>query len=246
MVPPIVKMENIHKWFGKVHALRGVDFNVNQSEIVGLVGDNGAGKSTLIKILTGVFPPSEGTIFLRGKKVKFSSPKEARNNRIETVYQEQALVDDLSVARNLFMGKELQKSIGFIKILDLEKMKKESEKMLEQLGLHVSSMDQETKFCSGGEKQGIAIARAISFKADLVILDEPTIALGARGVQQVLNHVKVLKKRGIACIFITHNLYHVFPVADRFVIFSQGQKIGDILKKDTSVNKLTKFMIRRR
>jgi len=246
MVTKLVEMQDIHKWFGKVYSLRGVDFDVNRSEIVGLVGDNGAGKSTLIKILTGVFPPTEGRVFIRGKEVKFSSPKEARDNGIETVYQEEALGEDLSIARNLFMGKEPQKSIGFIKLLDLEKMKKESERMLNELGMRISSMEQQAKFCSGGEKQGIAIARAMYFKADLIILDEPTRALGILGVKQVMNHVKELKKRGIACIFITHNLHHVYPIADRFVILSRGKKIGDTLKKNTSIDKLTKLMIRKR
>lgn len=245
MTSALVEMKNIHKWFGKVHALMGVDFSVNPSEIVGLVGDNGAGKSTLIKILTGVLSKNEGEIYFNGAKIKFSSPREARDNGIETIYQEQALADDLSVTRNLFMGKELQKSIGPIKLLDHKKMKKESENILSGLGLSISSMDQETRFCSGGERQGIAIARAMYFKAKLVILDEPTRALGIAGVRRVLELVKELKSRGIASIFITHNLHHVYPVADRFVILVRGKKVGDSLKKDTSVDKLTELMIKR-
>ncbi len=245
MTSALVEMKNIHKRFGKVHALIGVDFSVNPSEIVGLVGDNGAGKSTLIKILTGVLSLDEGEIHFNGKKIKFSSPREARDNGIETIYQEQALADDLSVTRNLFMGKELQKSIGPIKLLDHKNMKKESENILSGLGLSISSMDQETRFCSGGERQGIAIARAMYFKAKLVILDEPTRALGVAGVRRVLELVKELKSRGIASIFITHNLHHVYPVADRFVILVRGKKVGDSLKKDTSVDKLTELMIKR-
>ncbi|MDH5442872.1 MAG: ATP-binding cassette domain-containing protein [Hadesarchaea archaeon] len=245
MTSALVEMKNIHKWFGKVHALMGVDFSVNPSEIVGLVGDNGAGKSTLIKILTGVLSLDEGEIHFNGKKIRFSSPREARNNGIETIYQEQALADDLSVTRNLFMGKELQKSIGPIKLLDHKKMKKESEKILSGLGLSISSMDQETRFCSGGERQGVAIARAMYFKAKLVILDEPTRALGVAGVRRVLELVKELKSRGIASIFITHNLHHVYPIADRFVVLVRGKKVGDSLKKDTSINKLTTLMIKK-
>lgn len=245
MTSALVEMKNIHKWFGKVHALMGVDLSVNPSEIVGLVGDNGAGKSTLIKILTGVLSLDDGEIHFNGTKIKFSSPRDARNNGIETIYQEQALADDLSVTRNLFMGKELQKSIGPIKLLNHKKMKKESENILSGLGLSISSMDQETRFCSGGERQGIAIARAMYFKAKLVILDEPTRALGVAGVRRVLELVKELKSRGIASIFITHNLHHVYPVADRFVILVRGKKVGDSLKKDTSVDKLTELMIKR-
>jgi len=241
----LVEMKNIHKWFRKVHALRGVDFNVNQSEVVGLIGDNGAGKSTLIKILAGVFPPDEGEIFFMGKRVKFSSPNDARNYGIETIYQEQALADDLSIARNIFMNREPQKSIGPIKLLDYKKMKKESSKALSQLGMRISSMDQEARFCSGGERQGIAIARAMYFKAQLVILDEPTRALGVAGVQRVLDFVKELKNIGIAVIFITHNLYHVFPIADRFVVFVRGKKVEDIPKRDTSISKLAEVIVKR-
>lgn len=245
MTSALVEMKNIHKWFGKVHALMGVDFSVNPSEIVGLVGDNGAGKSTLIKILTGVLSKNEGEIYFNGKKIKFSSPRDARKNGIETIYQEQALADDLSVTRNLFMGKELQKSIGPIKLLDHKKMKKASEDILSELGLSISSMEQETRLCSGGERQGIAIARAMYFKAKLVILDEPTRALGVAGVRRVLKLVKELKSRGIASIFITHNLHHVYPIADRFVILVRGKKVGDCLKKDTSISKLINLMIKK-
>lgn len=245
MVTALVEMKNIHKWFGKVHALKGVDFSVNPSEVVALVGDNGAGKSTLIKILTGVLSQDEGEIYFDGKKVKFSSPREARDSGIETIYQEQALADDLSVARNMFMGKELQRSIGFIKLLDHKKMKKESEKILSELGLSIPSVDQEARFCSGGERQGIAIARAMYFKAKLVIMDEPTRALGVTAVQRVLELIKELKRRGISVIFITHNLYHAYAVADRFVVLVRGEKVGDCLKKDTSIEELTELLIKK-
>lgn len=245
MTTPLVEMKNIHKWFGKVHALKGVDFSVYPSEVVALVGDNGAGKSTLIKILTGVLSQDEGEIYFDGKKVKFSSPREARDNGIETIYQEQALADDLSVARNMFMGKELQRSVGFIKLLDHKNMKKESEKILRELGLSISSMDQEARFCSGGERQGIAIARAMYFKAKLVIMDEPTRALGVTAVQRVLELIKELKRRGISVIFITHNLYHAYAVADRFVVLVRGEKVGDCLKEDTSIEELTELLIKK-
>jgi len=245
MVSALVEMKNIHKWFGSVHALKGVDFYVNPSEIVGLVGDNGAGKSTLIKILTGVIPADKGEIYFNGKKISFSSPREARDNGIETIYQEQALADDLSVTRNLFLGKEIQKSIGPIKLLDHKKMKKESERILSELGLKIPSMDQEVRFCSGGEREGIAIARAMYFKAKLVILDEPTRALGVAAVRRVLSLVKELKSRGIASVFISHNLHHVYSIADRIVVLVRGEKVEDIPKKETSIRELTKLIIRR-
>ncbi|MCD6247990.1 MAG: sugar ABC transporter ATP-binding protein [Hadesarchaea archaeon] len=245
MVSALVEMKNIHKWFGSVHALKGVDFYVNPSEIVGLVGDNGAGKSTLIKILTGVIPADKGEIYFNGKKISFSSPREARDNGIETIYQEQALADDLSVTRNMFLGKEIQKSIGPIKLLDHKKMKKESERILSELGLKIPSMDQEVRFCSGGEREGIAIARAMYFKAKLVILDEPTRALGVAAVRRVLSLVKELKSRGIASVFISHNLHHVYSIADRIVVLVRGEKVEDIPKKETSIRELTKLIIRR-
>lgn len=242
MSKPLVKMENIHKWFGTVHALRGVDFYVGHSEIVGLIGDNGAGKSTLIKILVGLYPPDKGSVFFNGKKTKFSSPRDARNSGIETIYQEQALADDLSVSRNIFMGKELLKSIGPIKLLDHKKMEEESRKILKNLHLRISSMGQETMYCSGGEKQGIAIARAIYFQAKLVILDEPTTALGVKGVQRVLELVKELKSRKISCIFITHDLPRVYSISDRLVVLVRGKVAKDVKKGDTSVNELVKLM----
>ena len=245
MVSKLLEMKEIHKWFGKVYALKGVSFSVYPGEVVGLIGDNGAGKSTLIKILTGVLKADKGEIFFQGKKCKFFSPKEARAAGIETIYQEQSLAGDLSVTRNIFLGKEFLKKRMFLKLLDHEKMKKTSIELLSKLGLNLPSVDNEARFCSGGEQQGIAIARAMYFKAKLVILDEPTRALGVAGVRRVLELVKELKSRGIASIFITHNLHHVYPIADRFVVLVRGKKVGDSLKKDTSINKLTTLMIKK-
>ncbi len=241
-------MKNIHKWFGEgVHALKGVDFSIDfPGECVGLVGDNGAGKSTLIKILTGFISPDEGEIYFNGEKVKFKSPKEARKAGIETVYQEQALAEDLSVTRNIFLGEEKTKKIGFlpIPILDEEKMEEESKSLMEDIGLNVSSMEQEARFCSGGERQGIAIARSMYFDADVVILDEPTRALGTTGTRKVLDLVEGLREEDIASIFITHNLHHVYPVADRFVLLERGRKLFEKPKEETSVEELNNHMLK--
>lgn len=244
MGSPLVEMKNIHKWFGSVHALKGVDFSVDYSEPVGLVGDNGAGKSTLVKILSGFLKKDEGTIRFKGEKVEFSSPNDARNSGIETIYQEQALADDLSVRRNLFMGKEPTRGFGPIRLLDHGLMRRESISILEELGMRIGSMDQEVGTCSGGERQGIAIARAMYFKADLVILDEPTRALGAKGVKRVLELVSELKERGIATIFIAHNLYHVWPVVERVVVLVQGEKLMEKPKSETSIDEITETMLR--
>lgn len=245
MVLPLMEMKNIHKWFGKVYALKGVDVHVNPSEILGIVGDNGAGKSTLIKILTGVFKADGGDIFFEGKKVRFSSPKDARDSGIETIYQEQALADEVNVSRNMFMGKELLKFIGPIGILDRKKMDLESSNLLKSLGLNIPSMHQQVKFCSGGERQGMAIARALYFNAQLVILDEPTRALGVQAVEHIIKLIKEMKKRGISTVVISHNIHHVYSVADRFIIMVRGKVVAEMQKKDTSVNKLIYLMSHR-
>lgn len=237
----LVKMVNMHKWFGKVHALKGVDFEVNNSEIVGLVGDNGAGKSTLIKVLSGFHPADEGEIYFEGKKETINSPRQARKLGIETVYQEQALVSEMSIARNIFMGREPVRAFGF---LNKKTMGTESMEALESIELYLRSPDTLIAMLSGGERQGVAIARALHFKAKLVILDEPTIALSIKEAQQVLEFIKQLKKEGIAAIFITHNLYHAFPVAERFVILNRGERVADVRKEDVSIDKLSDLIVK--
>lgn len=237
----LVKMVNIGKWFGKVHALEGVDFEVRCSEVVGLVGDNGAGKSTLIKVLSGYHLADKGEIYFEGKKVNITSSFRARKLGIETVYQEQALAPNLSISRNIFMGREPVRSLGF---MDKKSMDRGSMETLESIGLHLRSPDALISMLSGGERQGVAIARALHFKAKLVILDEPTIALSVREAQQVLEFIKQLKREGISVIFITHNLYHVFPSADRFVVLTRGQKIADLQKKDTSIDDLFELIVK--
>jgi len=216
---PLLRMEGIHKWFGKVHALEGVDFQVNKAEAVGLVGDNGAGKSTLIKV----------------------SPRDARTLGVETVYQEQALAPHLSISRNIFMGREPSNALGFLakKVMDQESMD-----ALSSIGLKLRSPDIPVATLSGGELQGVAIARALHFEAKLVILDEPTIALSVKEVQEVLDFVRELKNKGIAVIFITHNLHHVYTVSDRIFVLAHGKKLTDISTKDTTVDELSKIIVR--
>ena len=238
--PPLVETRGICKWFGKIRAVDDASFTIRKGEVVGLVGDNGAGKSTLIRILAGYHRPDKGEILIEGRKVKIGSPSDARALKIETVYQDQALVDLMSVARNIFMGREPVKRAGF---LDKEKMNNESMKILRDMELSIKSPDYDVGFLSGGEKQGTAIARAMLFKAKLVILDEPTAALSVKEAQKVLEFVERLKKENIAVIFITHNLYHVYPVADRFLVMRRGKILKDVRKKGTSVEKLTEVII---
>lgn len=241
----LVKMEDIHKWYGKVHALKGVNFEIYPGEIVGLIGDNGAGKSTLVKILSGVLSKNRGKIYWKGEGVNISSVKEARKLGIETVYQDQAVIGCLSVAQNIFMGRQPVKSWGLVKVLDKDKMRREAEKLARDLKLHIPSPNQEIRFCSGGEIQGVAISRAMYFKASLVILDEPTTALAVSGVQKVLSFITRLKSEGIASIFVTHNLHHVYSVADKFVVLSRGEKVTDVKKEETSIEGLIELQLRK-
>ncbi|MBA7526836.1 Fructose import ATP-binding protein FrcA [subsurface metagenome] len=236
---PLMKVRNIHKWYGKVHAVNGVSFIVNRGEIIGLVGDNGAGKSTLIKVLSGYHRPNEGEIFIEGEKVKINSPSHARALGIETVYQEQALVDSMSLARNFYMGREPVNRAGF---LNKQKMN-ECIKILHRIGLFIKSPDFLVRSLSGGEKQGVAIGRAMYFKAKLVLLDEPTTALSVKEVRTVLDFVKEFKEANISVIFITHNLQHVYAIADRFLILEKGKAVKDIEKDATSVEELTEALM---
>lgn len=239
---PFLTMENIHKFYGSVHALKGVDFEVRSNEIVGLVGDNGAGKSTLVEIIAGSLSKSKGKIFVNDEEVDIPSVKAARDLGIEMVYQDQAVVETMSVAENIFLGREPRRS-NLIKLLDREKMRKEAEGITKSLGLDIASPDQEVRFCSGGERQGVAISRAMYFKAELVILDEPTAALSIIGVRKVLEFIRQLKDSGASCIFISHNLHHVYPTADRIVVFSKGKKVADIRKDKTSIEELEQIQI---
>ena len=235
MAEYIVQMVDIHKWFGKVYALRGVDFNVGFNEIVGLVGDNGAGKSTLIKILSGYHIADRGEIYFNGEKVNIQTPKDAKKLGIETVYQEQALAPHVSISRNVFMGREPSKFLGFI---DRKKMDNDSLNVLTDLGLKIKDPNLVVETLSGGQRQGVAIARVLYFKAKLVILDEPTIALSVKESQQVMEFMKQLRSEGISVIFITHNIYHAFQISDRFVILSHGEKLADVRKEETSLDEL--------
>jgi simple sugar transport system ATP-binding protein len=237
----LLKMVGIHKWFGRVHALQGVDFEVGKGEAVGLVGDNGAGKSTLIKVVSGYHRANRGQIFFEGQEAKISSPKDARALGVETVYQEQALALHLSIARNIFMGREPSRTLGF---MDKKVMNADSMKALASIGLHLRSPDIPVSTLSGGERQGVAIARVLHFEAKLVILDEPTIALSVKEVQEVLEFVRELKDKGIAVIFIAHNLHHVFSVADRIVVLAHGKTLADMPTTDSTVDDLSEIIVR--
>lgn len=241
---PLIEMRKINKWFGSVHALIDVDFKIYEGEIVGLVGDNGAGKSTLIKILSGVLKADEGEIYYKGQKVEINSVKDSRKLGIETAFQEQALIDYLSVGENIFATREPVKSLlKFFRIIDYKRIFEDTKQELKKLGLNIAPM-KEAGFCSGGEKQGIIIARNMRFRSKLVILDEPTRALSIAGVITVHEYIKQLKKEGIACIYITHDLHHVYPIADRIVMLNRGRKVLDVDKSKVTLEQIEKMILR--
>jgi simple sugar transport system ATP-binding protein len=231
---PLVEMVDIHKSFGVVNALRGVDFQVNRQEIVGLLGDNGAGKSTLIKILTGIYTPTKGQIYFEGQPVEINSPHDARELGIETVYQDLALVPLMSIARNFWLGREIMQRYGPIAVLDKMQMSTRTSEALLDIGIHIRNADEPVGSLSGGERQSIAIGRAVYFGKKLLILDEPTSALSVGETKKVLDYTHAAKERGLSVIFITHNIGHVHEVADRFTIISHGQKVGDFYKEEVS------------
>ena len=239
----LLQMQNIYKSFGEVQVLKGIDFQVDCNEIIGLVGDNGAGKSTLIKIITGVHLPSSGDIYYKGEKITSHSVKKSREMGIETVYQERALADQQTLWRNLFAGRELAGKLGLLKV---KEQKRETERLLRDYMGYTSkaiTVDSNVMYLSGGEKQGIAISRALYFNADLILLDEPTTGLSLSETQKVLDMILDIKKKGKSAIFISHNIYYVYPVVDRFIILDRGKIAGDILKKDISQEELVKGML---
>jgi len=239
-------MEGISKYFGGVVALDNVSFAVKPCEIVGLVGDNGAGKSTLIKVLSGLYPPTKGVIYLDGEKVNFSSPRDAINAGIETAHQDLALVDDLEIHRNIFMGREPNRLLaGFIPYLDRQKMIREAEKALENVGIQGAnvSVKNTIRCLSGGERQAVAIGRAVYFKARLVIMDEPTAAMSLKETKKILELMVSLKESGSAVIFISHNIYHVFSIADRLTVMSHGKKIADLKKSETTEQEVSNIIM---
>lgn len=241
----IIRLENVQKSFGAVQALRNVNVAIGRNEIVGLIGDNGAGKSTLIKVMTGVLPPTSGRIFIRDEEVDLSdySVRMAHGLSIETVYQDKSLAEKQPLWRNFFVGRQITNRFGFI---DVKREKKIAEDiLLNEIGFRGVgiTVDSTISNLSGGERQGIAIGRAMHYNADLIILDEPTAALGVAEVRKVVDFVKRIKASGRACVYIEHNLAHVHEVADRLIVLDRGMVVSEILPKDMSVVELTEYLI---
>ncbi|MBA7563329.1 Fructose import ATP-binding protein FrcA [subsurface metagenome] len=238
---PLLKIVNVKKSFGKIQALKGISTVIRDKEIVALIGDNGAGKSTLVNILSGVFYPSEGEIYLEGKKVNFSLPLESRKAGIETVYQNYSLISSMSIVRNFYLGRELVKNKTMTNTLDIGKMEEECKKAIMEVGIDVRSVNEPVTVLSGGERQAISIGRAMYFGAKILLLDEPLAALSVREVNKVQKLIKETSKR-VAILYISHNIYHVYSIADRFVILDRGIKIGEFKKKDTTVEDLMRII----
>jgi simple sugar transport system ATP-binding protein len=222
----VVKMKNISMRFGQVLALENVDFEVRRPEVMALLGDNGAGKSTLIKTLTGVHTPTSGQIYFEGQPVEIRSPQDARTLGIETAYQDLALVNSMSIGRNFFLGREPTWSVGPFRFLDVSRMARETAQSLVEIGIRVRSASEKVGKLSGGERQSIAIGRAVHFGVKLLILDEPTSALSVAESRKVLEYTLNAKARGLSVIFITHNVHHVMQVADRYTIIRHGKNVG--------------------
>jgi simple sugar transport system ATP-binding protein len=240
--PHLLELEHVSKYFGNVLALRDVSLHVDAAAVTCILGDNGAGKSTLIKILSGVFQRDEGTVRVDGREVQFGSPRDARHDGIATVYQDLAMVPLMSIWRNFFLGEEPTKGRGPFRRFDVAHAKKVSREQIGEMGVVVRDVDQTLGTLSGGERQAVAIARAIHFGARVLILDEPTSALGVKQAGVVLRYIVRAAERGIGVIFITHNPHHAFPVGDHFVLLNRGRVIGDHAKGDVTREQLVQEM----
>jgi len=231
----ILELKNITKRFGGLTALKKVDFELYKNEALALVGDNGAGKSTLIKVISGALIPDEGEVFLHGERIEINNPRDAKKLNIETVYQDLALINTLDITKNLFLGRENN-------ILNHKKREQEATEIINGLGINIPNIREKVRFLSGGQRQSVAIARATTFGKKIVILDEPTAALGVKESKHILEIINSLKENGLSIIIITHNLEHAFYVADRFFVLRNGEKVGDKLKKETSVDEIVKMI----
>lgn len=243
MPEPLYEAVGVTKKYGSFIALKNMDFHIGHNEVVGLLGDNGAGKSTLVKMMSGINPPTSGEIRIKGKPAKLNSRAESEAAGIETIYQDIALVDSLSITRNIFMGREITNRLGFMDHAKMEAL------AIDILGsaVQISGIDdprKEVGFLSGGQKQAVAIARAVHFKRNILLLDEPTSALSVRETEHLLAYVRDLKNEGTSSVLVTHNLYHAFMVCDRFVVMSHGAKVFEARKADTTIEEITDHVIR--
>ncbi|MBV8815691.1 MAG: sugar ABC transporter ATP-binding protein [Verrucomicrobia bacterium] len=240
---PVLRVQSVSKRFGGVHALENVSLELNPGEVLALAGDNGAGKSTLIKIISGVHQPDEGQIFYDGAEVNFENPHKAREQGIETIYQDLALADNLDVGANVFLGREPLKRMFGLPVLDRKRMRNEAAEALRVLDIRINRFDLPLRSLSGGQRQAVAIGRAIHWKAKVLIMDEPTAALGVPEQRKVIALIKSLKQSGVGVIFISHNLVDIFAVSDRIVVLRRGQKVGETATQATNSDEIVRWMV---
>jgi simple sugar transport system ATP-binding protein len=238
----LLELEHISKYFGNVIALQDVSLHVDAGEVTCILGDNGAGKSTLIKILSGVHQHDEGTVRVDGSEARFGSPRDARHAGVATVYQDLAMVPLMSIWRNFFLGEEPTKGRGPTSRFDIPFAKRTAREQMREMGIDIRDADQPVGTLSGGERQAVAIARAIYFGARVLILDEPTSALGVKQAGVVLRYIVRAAERGVGVIFITHNPHHAYPVGDHFVLLNRGKVIGDHAKGQVTREQLVREM----
>jgi len=241
---PILAAQNIVKRYGSVTALEGADFEIYPGEVVALIGDNGAGKSTLVKILSGAVRPDSGTITMRGEPVSFHGPRDARAKGIETVYQDLALAPDLDVASNLYLGREIKQPglLGFLDFYNQRAMREQADRHLKDLKVNLRSIRQTVDTLSGGQRQSVAVARAVLWSKEIVIMDEPTAALGVAQSGMVLELVKRVREAGTAVVFISHNMPHVWEVADRMVVLRRGRRAGTLNPATATMDQAVSLM----
>lgn len=240
---PLFELQDIRKRYGALDALRGVSFHVRRGEILALLGDNGAGKSTLVKTMSGVVQPDIGTILWEGKPVELKAHTDAAALGIETIYQDSALVDTMTIARNIFMGRELVGPFGFMRHGEMREIASHVLKTIVAIE-GIDSPDKLVGSLSGGQKQAVAIARAVHFKRTLLILDEPTSALAVRATEALFEYLRSLRTQGLSSVLVTHNLFDAYRICDRFVVMARGQVVFQATQKETSVDELIEHVSR--
>jgi simple sugar transport system ATP-binding protein len=240
---PLLEARKISKRFGGVHALEDVDFTLYPGEVVALAGDNGAGKSTLTKIISGVFPPDSGEISFQGEKVALANPQDARARGIETIYQDLALADNLDVGANVFLGREPMTRWLGLPVIDRKRMREEAARTLDTLDIGLDRLDRPVRALSGGQRQCVAIGRALHWQARVMIMDEPTAALGVPEQRKVLSLIHSLKARGVGIVFISHNLQDIFAASDRIVVLRRGVNAGERPTATASADEIVRMMV---
>ena len=239
---PLIEVEGVSKYFGQVIALKDISMSVDAGEVLCLLGDNGAGKSTLIKTLSGVHRHDEGRMLVEGEEVKFNSPRDALDRGIATVFQDLAMIPLMGISRNFFLGREPTKGFGPFRRYDAAHADRVTREEMRGMGIDIRDPSQPVGTLSGGERQSVAIARAVHFGAKVLILDEPTSALGVKQAAVVLRYIARTREQGIGVIFITHNVHHAFPVADRFTILRRGQSYGNFAKNEVTREEVASMM----